>query len=326
MNCFLSKPIAVTSCVHERMLCLSVIALVLIASRPTQSAQPDDTQTLEVLAPSAPIKLSPPLPAQPEEDITWQQEPTSPLPSSMPPQLHDTDRVTDEIVELMDQLKSPQHDLQRMGDRDSAMADLHAEVTRNSIDHSLQLQRIQNRISVLRSLLQQGNNCQETEPQDSNASSNKPTTPDPVPALPASSPLQDSVGDPPDDPRSMASAFIVTEHAVDRLSLANNLFAAGQIDLALPIYAELLTLEPAPNDRVWIEYQLANCYRRSGDIKRAEKLYRVVAGSTASLYWAERARWWMSNLAKVQGFLNRQAQLADALDQIQKRFDETISP
>ena len=171
MNSFLSKPFAVTSCVHERMLHLSVVALVLIASRPTESAQPDDTQTREVLSPSDSLEISPPVPPQP----------------------HDTDRVADDIVELVDGLKLQQRDVQQMGVRDSAMADLHTEVTRNSIDHSLKLQRIHDSMSRLRFLLQQGKNSRATKQKDSHASSNKPTTRDPVPAVDASSPLYDSM-------------------------------------------------------------------------------------------------------------------------------------
>ena len=46
---------------------------------------------------------------------------------------------------------------------------------------------------------------------------------------------------------------------VDSLSLANNLFAQGKVEMAQSIYEKLQKTPHSPSDLIWIQYQLACC-------------------------------------------------------------------
>lgn len=105
---------------------------------------------------------------------------------------------------------------------------------------------------------------------------------------------------------------------VDRLALANNLFAQGKIESAHPIYEELLAQPHDPSTFAWIQYQLACCYRNQGKIKEATKLYRIVGSSKDDSYWAGRAQWWLTHLAKTQKIKERQEQVEKQLAQLRK--------
>jgi tetratricopeptide (TPR) repeat protein len=113
-------------------------------------------------------------------------------------------------------------------------------------------------------------------------------------------------------------APVLVTSTVDSLSLANNLFAQGKIDEARPIYEQLLELSSKPTDRIWIQYQLASCYRIQGDIKRATKLYRLLAGTKDGDYWRERALWWLDYLRRSQRLNEQRQQLETKLESLRK--------
>lgn len=109
---------------------------------------------------------------------------------------------------------------------------------------------------------------------------------------------------------------------VDRLALANNLFVQGTVDVASSIYEELMQQPQQAADLVWIEYQLASCYRMQGRLKDAKKLYYRVASSKEENYWASRAGWWLEYLDRSQRIYERQAELKAQMETLRKEVDE----
>jgi tetratricopeptide (TPR) repeat protein len=85
----------------------------------------------------------------------------------------------------------------------------------------------------------------------------------------------------------------ITNESVDREALANNLFGAGEYQLASQVYAQLVANPPDGSDVIWFHFQLASCHRNLRRFAQAEKHYRIVAGDKKS-YLAPTARWWLS--------------------------------
>jgi len=121
----------------------------------------------------------------------------------------------------------------------------------------------------------------------------------PVPA-PESAPSHHGpahVADTPSSPpaetaRSTSSSLIkgLPVSAIDRVYVADNLFAAGEYVLANDIYLQVDRRAVSGDESGWVEFQLANCSRRLGRIDDARKRYRrVVADPTLG---------WLQDLAK----------------------------
>ena len=228
-----------------------------------------------------------------------------------------------ELSQLIKRLRRQHANLKQTQGQAAELKAVQAEIERNRLEHLLHTQRIQGRLTRIRSILKARNNCldeeEETvdgpsEPAGAEITSHEENQAKTAPTASES------------DSFPLSSALAVTDAAVDRLSLANNLFAVGNMELAAQIYTELLNAGADPYDKVWIQYQLASCHRRLGDAKQAEKLYRMVAGSKDGPYWAARARWWLANLKKSSRYVERQNRLSVALDELEKQTDEDAAP
>lgn len=84
--------------------------------------------------------------------------------------------------------------------------------------------------------------------------------------------------------------------SIDRIALADSLFGNGQSDLALQAYGSIDLLKQPVADRYWIEYQIANCHRRLGNLAEAQQRYRRLAGLVDAGWCAAHARWWLDAL------------------------------
>ena len=89
---------------------------------------------------------------------------------------------------------------------------------------------------------------------------------------------------------------IIMTSPVNRLRLADSLFGAGKTDAALQAYQSLDLDQLDEIDQVWIQFQIANCHRRLGDIRQAEKYYRIVASYKIVDVAVETSRWWLDRL------------------------------
>lgn len=101
-------------------------------------------------------------------------------------------------------------------------------------------------------------------------------------------------------PNASIMENVVVDGPIDRLGLANNLFAAGQYPLALEMYqqasAEILPVHQA----FWVEYQTANCIRRLGRRGEASLRYRKLASKPEAGWLCRQAQWWCETLEKIR--------------------------
>ncbi|MFO1093774.1 MAG: hypothetical protein U0992_10755 [Planctomycetaceae bacterium] len=89
---------------------------------------------------------------------------------------------------------------------------------------------------------------------------------------------------------------IVVGTSINRLSLGDSLFATGQTELALQAYDAIDAVKLPTTERYWVQYQLANCHRRLGNIPEAEQRYRRLAELVDGGWCAAHARWWLDAL------------------------------
>ena len=85
----------------------------------------------------------------------------------------------------------------------------------------------------------------------------------------------------------------VVDGPIDRLALADSLFATNEIEFALQMYEQVDRQQVTPDDQQWIDYQLAGCHRRLGNIAEAEQRYRRLAGMTDGGWYTSQSRWWL---------------------------------
>jgi hypothetical protein len=102
------------------------------------------------------------------------------------------------------------------------------------------------------------------------------------------------------EPNASIRENIVVDGPIDRLGLANNLFAVGQYPLALEMYqqaaAEILT----SHQTFWVEYQTANCLRRLDKKAEASQRYRKLANQPEAGWLSQQAQWWVETLEKIR--------------------------
>jgi len=145
-------------------------------------------------------------------------------------------------------------------------------------------------------------------------------TPPPIVTVPTS--IEQEVPDVPLEPTQPQSPISLTK-TVDSLSLANSLFAQGKSEMAQSIYEKLLKTPQSSADLVWIQYQLACCYRISGRMKESTQLYRIVGSSKTEPYWASRAHWWLDYLGRAQR-LEAQRQKLESQFELFKKAAENV--
>ena len=101
---------------------------------------------------------------------------------------------------------------------------------------------------------------------------------------------------PPQTGPGYLAATTVLDSPVDRLRLADNLFATGEVQLALTMYEAVTTKGLTVDDRHWLTYQKACCHRRLGLYGEAESVYRQLAGNSDAGDVSVLSRWWLERL------------------------------
>ena len=92
----------------------------------------------------------------------------------------------------------------------------------------------------------------------------------------------------------------VVEGPIDRLGLANNLYAVGEYALALRMYEHVEQSELSAQQQIWAEYQAANCLRRLGKSGEASNCYRKIAGQPEAGWLSDQSRWWVDTLERIR--------------------------
>jgi len=106
----------------------------------------------------------------------------------------------------------------------------------------------------------------------------------------------------------------------DRLALANNLFGAGDIELALELYDGLQKQVLGNAEKRWVRYQIATCHRRLGSMATAEQIYRELTSETGDDLISAHARWWLD----AMGYRKRLAEGVEGLDQSIRNIERQI--
>ena len=99
---------------------------------------------------------------------------------------------------------------------------------------------------------------------------------------------------------SAISDATVVEGPIDRLGLANNLYAVGDYLLALEMYEQADTVNMTAQQQIWTEYQIANCLRRIGKIAEASNRYRRLADQPEAGWLSEQSQWWVDVLEQMR--------------------------
>ena len=92
----------------------------------------------------------------------------------------------------------------------------------------------------------------------------------------------------------------VVDGPIDRVGLANNLYAVGEFRLAMEMYEHAEETELSPEQQIWSEYQAANCLRRLGKNGEASNRYRRLAGMAEAGWLSDQSRWWLEVLEQVR--------------------------
>lgn len=118
----------------------------------------------------------------------------------------------------------------------------------------------------------------------------------------------------------LTNANLATGSLTDRLALANNLFGAGDIELALEFYQGLQKEDLDDAEQQWVRYQIATCHRRLGSVAAAEQIYREVASASGDDPTTAGARWWLDAI----GRRNRLEEGIKGLDQAISSMEREI--
>lgn len=102
------------------------------------------------------------------------------------------------------------------------------------------------------------------------------------------------------EPHAVFSDKAVVEGPIDRIGLANNLYAVGEFRLAMEMYEHVEKKELSPEQQIWSEYQAANCLRRIGKNGEASNRYRRLAGMAEAGWLSDQSRWWLEVLEQVR--------------------------
>lgn len=119
-----------------------------------------------------------------------------------------------------------------------------------------------------------------------------------------------------------ASAAPVVDQPVDRVALADSLFAVGEYGFALDAYQQVETAELNAATQLWLHYQTACCLRRMGRTADAAREYRRVTAIADAGRVAEQSRWWLSVIDSRKELTDRIGRLRAAINALEGETDE----
>lgn len=119
------------------------------------------------------------------------------------------------------------------------------------------------------------------------------------------------------DAAHAASEHAVVHGTIDRLGLANNLYAVGEYELALDMYEKIDMTELTAQQQIWSDYQMANCLRRMGRNGDASNRYRRIAEQPEAGWLSDQSRWWVDVLEQIR-------QLQNSLEENPENSEENL--
>jgi hypothetical protein len=144
--------------------------------------------------------------------------------------------------------------------------------------------------------------------------------PEPVPpATPAEK--EPPPGPPAIEPPAQSNAITglikgLPTSAIDRVHVADNLFAAGEYVLANEVYDQVDRKGISTDESGWVEFQLANCARRAGRLDEARKRYRRVVADPALGWLQDMAKWRLDAIDEREALVREHTRLEAAIKQL----------
>ncbi len=78
--------------------------------------------------------------------------------------------------------------------------------------------------------------------------------------------------------------------------IAENLYKLGEYETALDIYKLVIKNDITKDKKMWISYQIANCYRKLSSYNKAVGAYREMQEAYEGTYWAKQAQWYIQDI------------------------------
>jgi tetratricopeptide (TPR) repeat protein len=98
------------------------------------------------------------------------------------------------------------------------------------------------------------------------------------------------------------------DEIIHPFEIAENLYKLGDYETALDIYMLIIKNNIPKDKKMWISYQIANCYRKLGLDNKAVEAYRDMQEVYEGTYWAKQAQWYIQDIkwrAKVEEKLEK---------------------
>ena len=86
------------------------------------------------------------------------------------------------------------------------------------------------------------------------------------------------------------------EEIVKPFEIAENLYKMEEYELSLDIYLLIDEEDVVEENRPWIKYQVANCYRKLKKFDKAVQVYKEVQSEFKDSYWAKQSQWYIKNI------------------------------
>ncbi len=78
--------------------------------------------------------------------------------------------------------------------------------------------------------------------------------------------------------------------------IAENLYKLSEYQTALDIYQLVIKSDITTDKRMWISYQIANCYRKLNSYNEAVEAYSEMENVYEGTYWAKQAQWHIQDI------------------------------
>ena len=78
--------------------------------------------------------------------------------------------------------------------------------------------------------------------------------------------------------------------------IAENLYKMEEYELSLDIYQLIDEEDNEVENRSWIKYQIANCYRKLEEFDKAVAVYQEIQVEFKDSYWAKQSQWYIKNI------------------------------
>lgn len=98
------------------------------------------------------------------------------------------------------------------------------------------------------------------------------------------------------------------DELIHPFEIAENLYKLGEYETALDIYKLIIKNNNTKDKKMWISYQIANCYRKLSLYNKAVEAYREMQEVYEGTYWAKQAQWYIQDIkwrAKAEGRLEK---------------------